>query len=55
MNYKLNFTEEQVKSIIKACEWAINDDFPASDPINSHYQRIINKFEKSLVEKQIKK
>ena len=25
-NHKMNFTSEQLGSILQACEWAINDD-----------------------------
>ena len=31
-----------------ACGWAINDDYPMSDPINAHFQRIIDKIQKEL-------
>ena len=34
-NHKMNFTSEQLGSILQACEWAINDDFPMSDPTNA--------------------
>ena len=47
-NHKMNFTSEQLGSILQACEWAINDDFPMSDPTNAHYMRIIKKIAKEL-------
>ena len=47
-NHKMNFTSEQLGSILQACEWAINDDFPMSDPVNAHYMRIIKKIAKEL-------
>lgn len=39
-------TNDQIGSIITACEWAMNSDYPMSDPTNAHYQRIINKLKK---------
>lgn len=45
---KINLTNDQIGSIITACEWAINDNYSMSDPINAHYQRIINKLEKAF-------
>lgn len=47
---KINLTKDQAASIISACEWAINDNYSWSDPINQHYQRIINKLEKAIRE-----
>lgn len=47
-NHKMNFTSEQLGSILQACEWAINDDYSMSDPINAHYMRIIKKIAKEL-------
>lgn len=47
---KIALTKDQAASIITACEWAIDDNFSMSDPINQHYQRIINKLEKAIRE-----
>lgn len=46
--HKMTFTSEQLGSIINLCEDAINPDYPMSDPVNAHYQRIINKCKKEL-------
>lgn len=48
--HKIHFTSEQLGSIINACEWAINENYSMADPINAHYQRIINKCKKELKE-----
>lgn len=48
---KITLTKSQAKLTIQALEWAMNDDFPPSDPYNQMYQRIINKIEKEYYAK----
>lgn len=45
---KISLTEDQAYATITALEWAIDDNFPMSDPINARYQRIIDKIKKQL-------
>lgn len=43
----VKLTEDQVKGVVQALEWAQNDDYPMSDKYNAFYQRIINKLAKA--------
>lgn len=47
---KISLTDAQGLAIMQACEWAINDDYPMSDPANAQYRRIINKIRANLSE-----
>lgn len=51
---KITLTKSQAYNIITACEWAQNDDFSDSDPINKMWQRIIDKLQKAIEEDEAK-
>ena len=51
---KINLTESQAWATLRALEWAKNDQFGESDPINRSYTRIQNKIVKELKEYCVK-
>lgn len=45
---KITITNSQADTLLQALEWAVNPDFPDTDPTNAKYIRLENKIRREM-------